>query len=128
MNRVPQIHPGCIRVQAQIGAMSGACDYVVAKLPEWLESLEQSVYPPLIRGSEDGAQTAGGITFAAARRGEWDLACIASLWIVLYGPTVRDTTLADFMALVDNGVVTITANTDGSRWHMKTAILDPVIH
>jgi hypothetical protein len=31
-HRVPQIRPGGIRVKAQIGAMSGACDYVADDL------------------------------------------------------------------------------------------------
>jgi hypothetical protein len=127
-HRVPQIHPGCVRVQAQIGAMSGACDYDVEKLPQWLATMERACVPPLVRGSENGAQMAGYMTFAAAAQGQWDLACISALWIVLYGPTVRDTTLADFMKLADNGVITITANADGTSWHMKTAILEPVIH
>jgi hypothetical protein len=127
-HRIPQIRPGCVRVQAQIGAMSGACDYVVEKLPQWLSTMENSCVPPLVRGSESGAQMAGYMTFSAAALRQWDLACISALWIVLYGPTVRDTTLYDFMQLADNGVITITATADGSSWHMKTAILEPVIH
>jgi hypothetical protein len=83
--RVPQIHPGCVRVQAQIGTMSGACDYVVEKLPQWLSTMESSCVSPLVRGSESGAQMAGYMTFSAAALGQWDLACISALWIVLYG-------------------------------------------
>jgi hypothetical protein len=128
MNRTPQIQPGCIRVQAQIGEMSGACDYIVEKLPQWLSTMERVCVPPLVRGAEDSAQMAGYMTYGAAAQGQWDLACISALWIVLYGPTVRDTTLADFMKLADNGVITITASADGSRWHMKTPVLEPVIH
>ena len=98
MNRTPQIQPGCIRVQAQIGEMSGACDYIVEKLPQWLSTMERVCVPPLVRGAEDSAQMAGYMTYGAAAQGQWDLACISALWIVLYGPTVRDTTLADFCA------------------------------
>jgi hypothetical protein len=66
--------------------------------------------------------------FAAARMQQWDLACIAALWVVLYRPNVRGTSLVDFMRLVDHGVVTTSANAHGTRWHVDATVLSPSIH
>jgi hypothetical protein len=45
------------------------------------------------------------------------MACLASLWIVLYSPTPTGANLADLMALADTGVITIIVSADGSTWY-----------
>jgi hypothetical protein len=120
------IHSGC--VMAELGHRRGPCDYKVASLPESLCSLEKSVHRTMVWGLEDGGGMAREAAFAAARMQQWDLACIAALWVVLYRPDVRGTSLVDFMRLVDHGVVTTSANADGTRWHVDATVLSPSIH
>ena len=60
---------------------------------------------------------ARGLALEGLDTGQWALACLASLWIILYCPAPAGADLADLMALADTGVITIVASADGSTWY-----------
>ena len=52
------IHPGCIRIIAQLGHMEGGGDFLADSLPDWIESLNAETRTPMVRGTEQGAEIA----------------------------------------------------------------------
>ena len=112
------IHPGCIRIIAQLGHMEGGGDFLADSLPDWIESLNAETRTPMVRGTEQGAEIAKEIAFEAAEAGEWDVACISALWIALYAPHAS-VALEDLTKMADTGVVRITASADGCTWRCR---------
>jgi hypothetical protein len=111
------IHAGCVRIIVQLGHRQAAGDFMGRALPEWLLELERSAKRCLIRGTQEGVMIARGLALEGLDTGQWALACLASLWIILYSPAPARADLADLMALADTGVITIIASTDGSTWY-----------
>ena len=63
--------------------------------------------------------------------GEWDIACIAALWIALYAPAAAGGSLEALMELADVGIVRITATDGGCTWHCRVTEYgkpSPVLH
>jgi hypothetical protein len=112
------IHPGCIRIIAQLGHMEGGGDFLADSLPDWIQSLNAETRTPMVRGTEQGVEIAKEIAFEAAEAGEWDVACISALWIALYAPNAS-VALEDLAKMADTGVVRITASADGCTWRCR---------
>jgi hypothetical protein len=111
------IHAGCVRIIVRLGHRQAAGDFMAQALPEWLLELERSAERCLIRGTQEGVMIARGLALEGFDTGQWAMAYLASLWIVLYSPTPTGANLADLMALADTGVITIIVSADGSTWY-----------
>ena len=119
---ITEISPGCVRIIVDIGGRTGAGDFMVDVLPQWMESLEASSEEPMVNGTEEGTALACEIAFDAVRLEEWDLACIAALWIILYAPRRSGISMNDLKDMAGSGVLRIMANADGSVWHSEASL------
>ena len=119
---ITDISPGCVRIIIEIGGKTGAGDFLVDVLPQWMESLETSSDQAMVHGTEEGAALACEIAFDAIRLEEWDLACIAALWIILHAPGQRGSSMNDLKNMAGIGVLRIMANADGSLWHSEASL------
>jgi hypothetical protein len=117
----PAIHPGCIRIIVKLGEHLAAGDFAVKALPEWMLELERSADRPMTRGTHEGAAVASEMAFEGCRIDQWDLACIAALWLILYSPSPARTTMDDLIKLADTGVIKIVASADGAIWHCEVS-------
>jgi hypothetical protein len=52
----------------------------------------------IVHGTEEGTALACEIAFDAIRLEEWDLACIAALWIILHAPGQRGISMNDTLS------------------------------
>jgi hypothetical protein len=119
---ITEISPGCVRIIIEIGGKTGAGDFLVDVLPQWIESLETSSDQAMVHGTEEGTALACEIAFDAIRLEEWDLACIAALWIILHAPGQRGISMNDLKNMAGIGVLRIIANADGSIWHSEASL------
>jgi hypothetical protein len=119
---ITDISPGCVRIIIEIGGKTGAGDFLVDVLPQWIESLETSSDQAMVHGTEEGTALACEIAFDAIRLEEWDLACIAALWIILHAPGQRGISMNDLKNMAGIGVLRIMANADGSIWHSEASL------
>ena len=119
---IAEISPGCVRIIVEIGGVTAAGDFMVDVLPQWMESLEASSEEPMVHGTEEGTALACEIAFDAIRLEEWDLACIAALWIILHAPGQRGISMNDLKNMAGIGVLRIMANADGSIWHSEASL------
>jgi hypothetical protein len=119
---IAEISPGCVRIIVEIGGRTGAGDFMVDVLPQWIESLETSSEEAMVHGTEEGTALACGTAFDAVRLEEWDLACIAALWIILYAPGQSGISINDLKNMAGIGVLRIMANADGSIWHGEASL------
>ena len=126
------IHAGCVRILVRLGHRQAAGDFMAQALPEWLLELERSAERCLICGTQEGVMIARGLALEGLDTGQWALACLASLWIILYSPAPAGANLADLMELAGTGVITIVANADGSTWYCDISQIDgtmgPAVH
>jgi hypothetical protein len=87
-------------------------------------------YPPTTKPATPSRQVDGAegtalaceIAFDAVRLEEWDLACIAALWIILYAPGQSGISMNDLKNMAGIGVLRIMANPDGSIWHSEASL------
>jgi hypothetical protein len=119
---IAEISPGCVRIIVEIGGRTGAGDFMVGVLPQWIESLETSSGEAMVHGTDEGTALACEIAFDAVRLEEWDLACIAALWIILYAPGQSGISMNDLKNIAGIGVLRIMANPDGSIWHSEASL------
>ena len=119
---IAEISPGCVRIIVEIGGRTAAGDFRVDVLPQWIESLEASSEEAMVHGTEEGTALACETVFDAVRLEEWDLACIAALWIILYAPRRSGISLHDLKNMAGIGVLRIMANADGSVWHSEASL------
>ena len=119
---ITEISPGCVRIIIEIAGKTGAGDFLVDVLPQWIESLETSSDQAMVHGTEEGTALACEIAFDAIRLEEWDLACIAALWIILHAPGQRGISMNDLKNMAGIGVLRIMANADGSIWHSEASL------
>jgi hypothetical protein len=119
---IAEISPGCVRIIVEIGGRTGTGDFMVDVLPQWMESLETSSGEAMVHGTDEGTALACEIAFDAVRLEEWDLACIAALWIILYAPGQSGISMNDLKNMADIGVLRIMANPDGSIWHSEASL------
>ena len=131
-NQRQPIHAGCVRIMVRLGRRQVAGDFMAQALPEWLFELERSAGPPPIRGTQEGVLIARTLALEGLDTGQWAIACLASLWIILYCPAPAGADLADLMALAGTGVITIIASADGSTWYCDISQIDgtmgPAVH
>jgi hypothetical protein len=129
---IAEISPGCVRIIVEIGGRTGTGDFMVDVLPQWIESLETSSGEAMVHGTDEGTALACEIAFDAVRLEEWDLACIAALWIILYAPGQSGISMNDLKNIAGIGVLRIMANPDGSIWHSEASLystdVDVTIH
>ena len=111
-----------MRIIIEIGGKTGAGDFLVDVLPQWIESLETSSDQAMVHGTEEGTALACEIAFDAIGLEEWDLACIAALWIILHAPGQRGISMNDLKNMAGIGVLRIIANADGSIWHSEASL------
>ena len=76
----------------------------------------------MVHGTDEGTALACEIAFDAVRLEEWDLACIAALWIILYAPGQSGISMNDLKNIAGIGVLRIMANPDGSIWHSEASL------
>jgi hypothetical protein len=119
---IAEISPGCVRIIVEIGGRTGTGDFMVNVLPQWMESLETSSGEAMVHGTDEGTALACEIAFDAVRLEEWDLACIAALWIILYAPGQSGISMNDLKNIAGIGVLRIMANPDGSIWHSEASL------
>jgi hypothetical protein len=119
---IAEISPGCVRIIVEIGGRTGTGDFMVDVLPQWIESLETSSGEAMVHGTDEGTALACEIAFDAVRLEEWDLACIAALWIILYAPGQSGISMNDLKNMAGIGVLRIMANPDGSIWHSEASL------
>jgi hypothetical protein len=119
---ITNVSSGCIRIIVEIGEKQSAGDFPVATLPQWIENLETPSGEPLVQGSEMGAVLACKMAFKAVLQEEWDLACIAALWIILHAPGQKSITVNDLRNMADIGVLRIMATADGSVWRSEISL------
>jgi hypothetical protein len=119
---IAEISPGCVRIIVEIGGRTGTGDFMVDVLPQWMESLETSSGEAMVHGTDEGTALACEIAFDAVRLEEWDLACIAALWIILYAPGQSGISMNDLKNIAGIGVLRIMANPDGSIWHSEASL------
>ena len=119
---IAEISPGCVRIIVEIGGRTGTGDFMVDVLPQWMESLEMSSGEAMVHGTDEGTALACEIAFDAVRLDEWDLACIAALWIILYAPGQSGISMNDLKNIAGIGVLRIMANADGSVWHSEASL------
>jgi hypothetical protein len=119
---ITRVSSGCVRIIVEIGEKEGVGDFPVATLPQWIESLETSSGEPLVQGSEMGAVLACEMAFNAVRKEEWDLACIAALWIILHAPGQKSITVNDLKNMAGIGVLRIMVTADGSMWRSEISL------
>jgi hypothetical protein len=119
---IAEISPGCVRIIVDIAGRTGAGDFMVDVLPQWMGSLEASSEEAMVHGTEEGTALACEIAFDAVRLEEWDLACIAALWIILYAPRRSGISMNDLKDMAGIGVLRIMANADGSLWHSEASL------
>ena len=126
------IHAGFVRIIVRLGHRQTAGDFMAQALPEWLLELERSAGRPPIRGTQEGVLIARALALEGLDTGQWAMACLASLWIILYCPAPAGANLADLMALAGTGVITIVASADGSTWYCDISQIDgtpgPAVH
>ena len=131
-NQRQPIHAGCVRIMVRLGRRQVAGDFMAQTLPEWLLELERSAGRPPIRGTQEGVLIARVLALEGLDTGQWAMACLASLWIILYCPAPAGADLADLMALAGTGVITIIASADGSTWYCDISQIDgtmgPAVH
>jgi hypothetical protein len=129
---IAKISPGCVRIIVEIGGRIAAGDFRVDVLSQWIVSLEASSEEAMVHGTEEGTALACETVFDAVRLEEWDLACIAVLWIILYAPGRSGISLHDLTNMAGIGVLRIMANADGSIWHSEASLystdIDATIH
>ena len=116
-NQGQPLHAECVRIIVRLGHQQAAGDFIARALPEWLLELEKSADRCLIRGTQEGVMIARGLALEGCDTGQWAMACLASLWIILYSPASAGVNLDDLMALADTGVITIVVSADGSTWY-----------
>jgi hypothetical protein len=119
---ITSISSGCVRIIVEIGEKQGAGDFPVATLPQWIESLETLSGEPLVQGSEIGAVFACEMAFKAVQQEEWDLACIAALWIILHAPGQKSITVDDLRNMAGIGVLRIMTTADGTMWRSEISL------
>jgi hypothetical protein len=119
---IAEISPGCVRIIVEIGGRTGTGDFMVDVLPQWMESLETSSGEAMVHGTDEGTALACEIAFDAVRLEEWDLTCIAALWIILYAPGQSGISMNDLKNIAGIGVLRIMANPDGSIWHSEASL------
>jgi hypothetical protein len=119
---IAEISLGCVRIIVEIGGRTGTGDFMVDVLPQWIESLETSSGEAMVHGTDEGTALACEIAFDAVRLEEWDLACIAALWIILYAPGQSGISMNDLKNIAGIGVLRIMANPDGSIWHSEASL------
>ena len=119
---IAEISPGCVRIIVEIGGRTSTGDFMVDVLPQWMESLETSSGEAMVHGTDEGTALACEIAFDAVRLEEWDLACIAALWIILYAPGQSGISMNDLKNIAGIGVLRIMANPDGSIWHSEASL------
>ena len=126
------IHAGCVRIIVRLGRRQVAGDFMAQALPEWLLELERSAGRLPIRGTQEGVLIARALALEGIDTGQWAMACLASLWIILYCPAPAGADLADLMALAGTGVITIITSADGSTWYCDISqingMLGPAVH
>jgi hypothetical protein len=97
-------------------------------LPGWLSSLDEGAQAlarrPLIHGTDEGSATARMIFDQSLTVETYPLACLAALWICIYGtPHLPGFGLSmdDLQAAAGHGVITINVSRDRSAWNFHLA-------
>jgi hypothetical protein len=119
------IPPGHLRIRVEVGDQHTEHDYPVSSLPGWIHGLEAGA-ERLERGCIKSAMTAREMAMIALEDGDADLAGIAALWVVLFGPSQQpEMTLSQIME-VANCMITVRGDATGRVWHASVARATPI--
>jgi hypothetical protein len=128
--KLPPIDPGNIRALVRLEGLEQVMfvDFATSELPGWLSSLDEGAQAlarrPLIHGTDEGSATARMIFDQSLTVETYPLACLAALWICIYGtPHLPGFGLSmdDLQAAAGHGVITINVSRDRSAWNFHLA-------